>query len=132
MGGVMAISCAKTLNEHLKELKRDINYYDLVVTGDLGKYGLKIFKEYISKEYDIKIKNCIDAGECIYKKEQNLYAGASGPSAMPLYLFSKILKDKKYKKILLLASGSLHSPVMVNQKNNIVSVSHAISLEVLS
>ena len=130
MGGVMAISCAKTLHNHLKDLKRDISYYDLVVTGDLGIYGASIFKEYILKEYNIKIKNYIDAGASIYKKEQNLYAGASGPSALPLYLFSKVLNNKKYKHILLLASGSLHSPVMVNQKNTIVSTSHAISLEV--
>ena len=130
MGGVMAISCANTLNDHLKELKRDISYYDLVVTGDLGIYGSKIFKEYVLKEYNITIKNYMDAGSNLYKKEQNLYAGASGPSALPLYLFTKILKSKKYKRILLLASGSLHNAVMVNQKNTIVSTSHAISLEV--
>ena len=132
MGAVMAMSCAKTLNNHLKDLKRDINYYDIIITGDLGVYGLKIFKEYLLKTYDIKIKNYLDAGASIYKKEQELYAGASGPSALPLYLFSKILSNKKYKKILLLASGSLHSRVMVNQQNSIVSTCHALSLEVLS
>jgi len=50
---------------------------------------------------------------------------------LPLILFNKILKEKKYKKILLLASGSLHSPTVVNQKRTICSISHAISLEVL-
>ena len=57
-------------------------------------------------------------------------AGGSGPVCLPLYLFTKVLKDKKYKKILLIATGSLHATVMVNQKNTLVSVSHAVSLEV--
>jgi len=131
MGGVMAISCAKTLNDHLKELKRDISYYDIVISGDLGEAGSKIFKEYVLKEYNIKLNKYIDAGATLYKKEQNLYSGASGPICLPLILFNKILKEKKYKKILLLASGSLHSPTVVNQKRTICSISHAISLEVL-
>ncbi len=131
IGAVMAISACDTLYQHLKDLNRDINYYDIIITGDLGIYGSKIFKEYLNKEYNIKIKNYIDAGSNLYKEEQELYAGSSGPVTLPLYLFTNILKKNKYKKILLLATGSLHSPTMVNQKNTILSTSHAISLEVI-
>lgn len=131
MGAVMAISACNTLYQHLKDLNRDINYYDLILTGDLGIYGSKIFKEYLNKEYNLKIKNYIDAGSNIYKKEQNLYAGSSGPISLPLYLFTNIIPKNKYKKILLLATGSLHSPTLVNQKNTLLSTCHAVSLEVL-
>ncbi len=131
MGAVMAISACNTLYQHLKDLNRNINYYDLILTGDLGIYGSKIFKEYLNKEYNLKIKNHIDAGSNIYKKEQNLYAGSSGPISLPLYLFTNIIPNNKYKKILLLATGSLHSPTLVNQKNTLLSTCHAISLEVL-
>ncbi len=131
MGAIMAISACNTLINHLKELNREVNYYDLILTGDLGIYGSKIFKEYLNKEHNIKIKNYIDAGSNIFKKEQNKNAGSSGPVSLPLYLFSNIIKNKKYKKILLLATGSLHSPTLVNQKYSIPSITHAISLEVL-
>ena len=131
MGAVMAISACNTLYQHLKDLNKDINDYDLILTGDLGTYGSKIFKEYLNKEYNIRIKNYLDAGSNIYKKEQELFSGASGPICLPLYLFTNIINKNKYKKILLLATGSLHSTTLVNQKNTLLSTCHAISLEVL-
>ena len=38
--------------------------------------------------------------------------------------------NKKFKKVLLIATGALMSPTTVNQKMDIPSISHAISLEV--
>ncbi len=130
MGAAMAPAAASTLNKHLQSLERNVNYYDLVLTGDLGCVGLSIFKEFVKKEYDINIKKVLDAGCEIYLDSDKTYAGGSGPACLPLVLFSKILESKKYKKILLLATGALHSPNLVNQKNTIPAVSHAISLEV--
>ena len=46
------------------------------------------------------------------------------------YIFDQ-MKKGKYKKILLIATGALHSPTMVNQKLSIPSVAHAIGLEVI-
>ena len=40
-------------------------------------------------------------------------------------------KKGKYKRILLVATGALMSPVMMNQKLTIPSISHAVSVEVL-
>ena len=131
MGAVMAPAAADTLYIHLKELNRDVNYYDIILTGDLGTYGSRIFKDLLKQKYNINVKNHIDAGSILYKKNQNLYAGASGPTVMPLVLFNKILKEKKYKKILLIATGSLHSTTLVNQHNPIPAIAHAIGLEVL-
>ena len=131
MGAVMSPAAASTIVDHLKDLKRDINYYDVILTGDLGEVGVKIFKEFLEVNYNIKIKNHIDAATQIYKKNQETFAGASGPVALPLVLFNHILKIKKYKKILIIGTGSLHSPVMCNQKNSIPAIAHAISLEVL-
>ncbi len=129
MGAVMAPAAYETLKYHLQELKRDSEYYDVIVTGDLGKVGTILFKELLDKN-NIKIKTHIDCGTEIYKEEQDTKSGSSGPISLPLVLFSKILKTKKYHKILLLATGSLHSPNLINQKNSIPSISHAISLEV--
>ena len=131
MGAVMAPAAAETLNTHLLEMKRNINYYDLVLTGDLGLVGREIFLELLNKQYNINLKKYMDAGCEIYTKSQETYAGASGPVALPLVLFDKVLCCKRYKKILIIATGSLQSVQLANQKLGIPGIAHAVSLEVL-
>ena len=50
MGGAMAPAAVDTIEAHLKERNVDASYYDLIVTGDLGKIGheasLEIFKKH--------------------------------------------------------------------------------------
>ena len=41
------------------------------------------------------------------------------------------MKKKELKRVLLVVTGALHSPTMVNQKLSIPAISHAISLEVI-
>ncbi len=132
MGAVMAPACADTLYEHLKTNNLKISDFDLILTGDLGCVGLDILKEYYENVYHEKLTNIMDSGCEIYLDHQNMYSGGSGPSCLPLVLFGKILKNKKYKKILLLGTGSLHTTVLVNQHESIPAISHAIELEVVS
>ena len=129
MGAVMAPAAASTIVNHLNELNRSINYYDVVLTGDLGEVGSQILKEFLLKNNNIKMKNHLDAATLIYSDEQETFSGASGPVALPIVLFNKILKQRKYKKILIVGTGSLHSPVMCNQKNTIPSIAHAVVIE---
>ncbi len=131
LGAVMAPAAARTLNEHLIDMKRDVDYYDLILTGDLGCVGGSIFKEFALLEYNLKIKNHMDAGCELYLKSQETYSGGSGPACLPLVLFNKILTQKKYKKILIIGTGALHSKTFVNQKSPIPAIAHAVSLEVL-
>ena len=130
MGAVMAPAAASTLACHLKELNRSIDYYDLVLTGDLGCVGAKILEEYLAKNHNIKMKKYLDAGCELFLDSQETYAGGSGPACLPLVLFNKILESKKYKKILIIATGALHSVALVNQKMPIPAIAHALSLEV--
>lgn len=135
MGAVMAPAAAETIYNHLRDTKREIDYYDLVLTGDLGIYGKKILKEYMETEYNIKLKNYDDTACMIFDLDnQPVYAGASGPACAPLvtygYIFSK-MKKKEITRVLLVATGALMSPTMVNEKMTIPSVAHAISLEVI-
>lgn len=134
MGAVMAPSAASTIYQHLRETNRDISYYDLVLTGDLGIYGKQILKEYLDIEYHIKLKNYNDTACMIYDiNKQPVYAGGSGIACMPLVVYSYIIPkmlNKEIKRVLLVATGALLSQTMVNQKLTIPSVSHAISLEV--
>lgn len=135
MGGVMAPAAADTIYNHLKDTNRTSDYYDLILTGDLGKHGKEILKEYIKEEYNINLTNYDDSACMIYDlNTQPVYSGGSGPACLPLvsysYIFDK-MKKKELKKVLLVATGALMSPTMVNQKLSIPSIAHAISLEVL-
>lgn len=131
MGAVMAPSASNTIYEHLKDLNRSPNYYDLILTGDLGCIGLNILKEYTKITYGIELNNVKDSGCSLYSTYQDVYSGGSGPVCLPLVLFNKVLLNKKYKKILIVGTGSLHNTTSVNQHLSIPSISHAVSLEVL-
>lgn len=135
MGAVMAPAAAKVIYDHLKENKREIGYYDLVLTGDLGIYGKEILKEYMEVEYNIKLDNYNDCGVMLYDlKKQPVYSGASGPACAPLVLYSYIfskMKKKEINRVLLVATGALMSTSMVNEKNTIPAIAHALSLEVI-
>lgn len=134
MGAVMAIAAADTIKRHFDDLKIKPNYYDLILTGDLGWYGKEILIDYL-KTMNIDIsKNYNDCGLILYDiKKQEVFAGASGPASSALVLSSYILKEmerRKYKKILIVPTGAIFSPTRVFQKNSIPSIAHAISLEV--
>ena len=134
MGAVMAPAAAKTIYQHLLDTKREINYYDLVLTGDLGRYGKDILKDYMQSEYNIELQHYNDTATMIYDLEkQPVFAGGSGPACAPLvtygYIFS-LMKKQKIHRVLLVATGSLHSPTMTNQKLTIPAIAHAVSLEV--
>lgn len=129
MGSAMASACVSTLMKHFEDTKRKPNYYDLIVTGDLGIYGIGIVKEYYREVTGIKLNNIVDCGSIFYEDE-NIYAGASGPVCLPLALFDYFLKQNEYKKILVIGTGSLHSIMSCNLKLPIPSIAHAISLEV--
>ena len=135
MGAVMAPAAAKVIYDHLRETKREIGYYDLILTGDLGRYGKDILKDYMLTEYNIELKNYDDCGCIIYDIDnQPVYAGASGPACAPLvtygYIFDKMYK-KEIKRVLLVATGALMNTTMVNNKSTIPSIAHAISMEVV-
>ena len=136
MGACMAIAAADTIYNHLKDLKRDISYYDLILTGDLGKYGKEILKEYMLKEYNITLNNYNDCGTILYdlSNQKEVQAGGSGPVCSALVIYSDIipkLRNKELKKVLYVATGALFSPTSVFQKENILSIAHAISMEVV-
>ena len=136
MGAVMAIAACDAISKHLNDTRRTIDYYDLVLTGDLGVYGKKILKESLEKEYGISTNNIDDAACIIYNiDEQSVYSGGSGPACLTLVSYSYILdemKKRKLNKVLLVATGALMNTNLVNQHLTIPSIAHAISLEVLS
>lgn len=130
MGAVMAPACADTIYTYLQNAHETVKDYDLILTGDLGKVGLNILKEYYEKVYNERLNKIMDAGDEIFL-ETSQYSGGSGPVCLPLVFLTKILKNKKYKKILIVGSGSLHNPTLVNQGKEIPAISHLVKIEVL-
>lgn len=136
MGRVMAPSAINTLIKHLDETNRGPDDYDLILTGDLGKYGKEIVIDYLKEKYGIILNNYDDCGTMLYDldKQKDVHAGGSGPVCSCLVVYSyiyQLLKKKKIRKVLFLATGALFSPLLLYQKENINSICHAISLEVV-
>ena len=135
MGACMAVAAADTIYKHLKDLNRESNYYDLILTGDLGIYGKEILKEYMIKEYNMDISNNYnDCGTILYdlNNQKEVMAGGSGPACSALVMYSDIIpkmRNKEIKKVLYVATGALFNPTLIFQKENILSIAHAISLE---
>ena len=136
MGSVMAIAAADTIDKHLKDTKREIGYYDLILTGDLGMYGKNLLKDVLKDEYGYDTKNVDDSACMIYDiNKQSAHAGGSGPACIALVTYSYILnlmRQGKLNRVLMVATGALMNPTMVNQKLSIPSIAHAVSLEVIS
>ena len=136
MGRVMAPSVIDTLKSHLDETGREVDYYDLILTGDLGKYGVEIIKDYMKNNYNIELNNYNDCGVMLYDldKQLDIKAGGSGPACSALVVYSYIydlMKKKELKRVLVMATGALFSPTLLYQKENINSICHAVSLEVV-
>ena len=136
MGAIMAPAAADTIYNHLKDLKRKPDYYDLIVTGDLGKYGKEILIKYMKEKYNIDLtKNYNDCGLMLYNVEkQPVLSGGSGPACSALVLTSYLLNQMKIgqlKKVLFVPTGAIFSPTWTFQKESIPSIAHAISLEVV-
>ena len=134
MGAAMAPAAADTLYTHFKDTGRSPNYYDLILTGDLGHIGKKICNDLMeSRGYNIK-NNYDDCGCLIFDKEkQDTHAGGSGCGCCATtfcgYVF-KELQRKKLKKVLLCATGALMSPTTAQQNESILGIAHAVSIEI--
>lgn len=136
MGAVMAPAAGDVIYNHLKDTKRNLDYYDLILTGDLGIYGKNILKDYMMTSYNIELKdNYNDCGTMLYDLDnQPVLAGGSGPVCSALVIFGYIYKEMlkgKLKKVLIVPTGAIFSPTFTFQKESIPSIANAISLEVV-
>ena len=106
----------------------------MIFTGDLGVIGKKILKDYLKEEYKINLEHYDDTACMIYDlNNQEVYSGGSGPACVMAVMYGYIIKkmkEGKWKKVLIVGTGSLHNTTIVNQKMSIPSIAHAISLEV--
>ena len=133
MGAAMAPAAADTLTTFLQDTNTTTNDYDLIATGDLGKLGSDIFRDLLANNNIIIGNNYIDCGHMIFGANQECMQGGSGAgcsaSVFTTYIYQK-MKDKKFKKVLLLATGALMSTTTNQQGDSIPAISHLVSMEI--
>lgn len=132
MGIAMVPAAYDTICTHLKDMKRTVHDYDLIITGDLSKAGLSFLKDLFQRD-DISYEHFDDCGLRIFDiHQQNVFCGGSGCACSICVcitdLFPKIL-NATYQKILYVPTGALLSPVSVAQKESIPCIAHAICFE---
>jgi stage V sporulation protein AD len=129
MGAAMAPAAVDTIEAHFRDLNIDPSYYDIIATGDLGKIGHSIAMDLLMK-HGIKMERgkFTDCGMLIYKKDQPVFAGASGCACSATVTYGHFLnrmRKGELKKILIVATGALLSPLSYQQKESIPCVAHA-------
>ncbi len=133
MGGAMAPAAVDTIEAHLSDLNLEPSYYDLIITGDLGKIGRKISLDLFEKNgTNIPDENYVDCGLTIYRKEQHVNAGASGAGCSAVVTYGHFLNRMKrgeLNRILVVATGALLSPLTTQQKESIPCIAHAVAIE---
>lgn len=132
MGAAMAPAAADTILTHLQDTGRGADYYDLIVTGDLGALGSRLLKDLLwEKGVDIE-KNHVDCGEIVYNVVEDEFQGGSGAGCSAVvfnaYLYEK-LKRGEIARVLLAATGALLSTVSSGQGESIPCICHAVAIE---
>ncbi|MDF2883240.1 MAG: spoVAD [Clostridiaceae bacterium] len=134
MGAAMAPAAVDTIEAHFRDLNIEPSYYDIIATGDLGSVGHEIASELL-KKHGLKIPKEIftDCGLLIYKGTQPVMAGGSGCACSATVTYGHFLKRMlkgELKKILIVATGALLSPLSYQQKESIPCIAHAVSIEI--
>ncbi len=133
MGASMAPSAADTIFTHLTDFELKPNYYDKIITGDLGYVGQTILIDLL-KEKNIDISaNHMDCGIEIYDNDKQCTgSGGSGCGCSASTLCSLILNNiasKKWRRVLFVPTGALLNPISFNEGNSIPGIAHAVVIE---
>lgn len=134
MGAAMAPAAADTILAHFSDTGLGQDYYDMVVTGDLGEIGREICDELLASNGIYLGGRLNDCGMMIFdKKKQDPHAGGSGcgcsASVFAGFLYNQ-LTTGKLSRILFIATGALLSQTSVQQSETIPCIAHAVSIEV--
>lgn len=131
MGAAMAPSACDTIVTFFKDTMSDVDSYDAIFTGDLGKLGKEILLDLVSQQgLDISHK-LHDCGASLYYDEQQTYQGGSGAACSALVFNSYILgklRRGEYKRVLLAGTGALMSPTTSFQGDSIPAITHLVEV----
>lgn len=134
MGAAMAPAAVDTIEAHFRDLQIKPSHYDLIVTGDLSKVGYEIAEDLL-KRHNIPMEETTykDCGMMIYDyNKQKVQSGASGCGCSAVVTYGHLLNQIRkgdLKRILVVATGALLSPISFQQGESIPCIAHAVSIE---
>ena len=126
-------AAARTIADFLTDTGTKPEEYDLILTGDLGYVGSQLLYELLQTKENIDISAVHnDCGLMIFDREkQDVHAGGSGCGCCASVLCSHIFKRMRkgeLKRILVVATGALLSPVTSMQNESIPGITHAVEI----
>ncbi len=132
MGACMAPGACDVICANLRDFGVQPDYYDKIITGDLGQIGKDILLDMLrAKGYDLA-NRYMDCGiEIYYNEEQDTHAGGSGCGCSAITLGAYILRkmwDGEWKRVLFVPTGALLSTVSFNEGNSVPGIAHAVML----
>lgn len=132
MGAAMAPAALSTIKAHFEDFGVGADYYDLIVTGDLGQIGKELLL-ILARDAGLSLGGKItDCGTLIFDQlKQDVHAGGSGCGCSGVTLCGYLLKQmqqRKLKRILFCGTGALLSPTSTQQGLPIPGVCHAVTI----
>lgn len=133
MGACMAPAACDVIYANMTDLNRKPDYYDKIITGDLGVVGRDIVMDIMKeKGFDVS-KQYMDCGIEIFDSEvQDTHAGGSGCGCSAITLAGYILemmRRREWNKVLFIPTGALLSPTSFNEGQSVPGVAHGVILE---
>ncbi len=132
MGAAMAPAAAETLLAHFEDTGRNPDFYDLILTGDLGKIGKSILTDLLLQK-GCNLANCYnDCGCMVFDiNDSDVHGGGSGCGCGAITLCGYVwdcFRAGEIKNVLFVGTGALLSPTSSMQGESIPSVAHAVAI----
>ena len=120
-----------TIRTHLNDTGRAPGFYDLIVTGDLGRLGSDLLKE-LARRDGVTLDRHADCGLLIFDpNSQDVHCGGSGCGCSAAVLTGFLLngmKQGRWRRLLFCGTGALLSPTSTLQGESIPSICHAVAI----
>lgn len=133
MGAAMAPAAADTLLTYFRESGESPDSFDYILTGDLGFEGNAICRELLTERGLSPGGNFTDCGMLIFDPgTQDTHCGGSGCGCSAVVLGGFILDKMRageVGRVLLVGTGALMSPSMIQQGKSIAGIGHLIRIE---
>lgn len=132
-GAAMAPAAVDTIEAHLRDTGRRVEYYDLIVTGDLAKFGSEMARRLAAERNLVLGDNYRDCGVMVYDTtRQDVHSGGSGCASSAIVTCGHLLKEMargRLRRLLVVSTGALFSPTSFQQGENIPTIAHAVAVE---
>ncbi|MEL7565101.1 MAG: stage V sporulation protein AD, partial [Dehalobacterium sp.] len=132
MGSAMAPAAVDTICRYFRDTHKTPEDFDLIITGDLAAIGKALTSQLLERQGYVLENKYSDCGILIFDPAQDTHAGGSGCGCSAVVTCGYLLqcmKAGKYKRIMMVGTGALLSPVSLLQGESIPGIAHAVIIE---